>query len=93
MSSQKSSQFDLAAVYAFLGDKTKAYQYLDDFNTLSIYPKWWISYAKYDPMFESIRNEERFQKILRNMESKYQAEHERVRKWLEEQGMHRLVWT
>jgi hypothetical protein len=38
-------------------------------------------------MFDSIRSEERFQKILQNMESKYQAEHERVRKWLEEQGM------
>ncbi|MBN1182571.1 MAG: tetratricopeptide repeat protein [Bacteroidales bacterium] len=87
MSSQKSSQYDLAAVYAFLGDKTKAYQYLDDFNTLNIYPKWWISYAKYDNMFESIRNEVRFQKILQNMEAKYQAEHERVRKWLEENDM------
>ena len=38
-------------------------------------------------MFPSIRNEERFQKILQNMERKYEAEHERVKKWLEEQGM------
>jgi hypothetical protein len=37
-------------------------------------------------MLESIRNEERFQKILRDQEAKYQAEHERVKKWLEEQG-------
>jgi tetratricopeptide (TPR) repeat protein len=87
MASLKSAQYDLAAVYAFLGDKTKAYQYLDDFNTLNIYPLWWICYAKHDPMFDSIRNEERFQKILRNMIAKYQAEHELVRKWLEEQGM------
>ena len=36
-------------------------------------------------MFAGIRNEERFRKILQNEESKYQAEHERVRKWLEEQ--------
>ena len=49
-------------------------------------PLWWISYTKHDVLFDSIRNEERFQKILQNMEAKYQAEHERVRKWLEETG-------
>ena len=37
-------------------------------------------------MFAGIRNEERFQKVLQKTEAKYQAEHERVRKWLEEQG-------
>jgi hypothetical protein len=54
---------------------------------MNFYPSWLVSLAKLDPLFESIRNEERFQKILQNMEAKYQAEHERVRKWLEEQGM------
>jgi hypothetical protein len=48
---------------------------------------WWVSLAKHDPLFDSIRNEERFQKILQNMGKKYQAEHERVKKWLMEQGM------
>jgi TolB-like protein len=86
LASWKAAQYDLAGVYAFLGDKTKAYQYLDEFNTMNFYPLWWISLAKHDPLFDSIRNEEQFQKILQNMEAKYQAEHERVRKWLEEQG-------
>jgi tetratricopeptide (TPR) repeat protein len=83
----KSAQYDLAGTYAFLGDKVKAYQYLDEFNKMNFYPLWWISLAKHDPLFASIRSEEQFQKILQNMEAKYQAEHERVRKWLEEQGM------
>jgi TolB-like protein len=82
----KMAQYDLAATYAILGDKTKAYQYLDEVNTLIFYESWWISLAKNDPLFNSIRNEERFQKILQNMEAKHQAEHERVRKWLEDQG-------
>src|ERR1035437_1410210 len=85
--STKRAQYDLAGVYAFLGNKTKAYQYLDDFNTMNFYPLWWLTYLKNDPLFESIRNEERLQKILQNVEAKYQAEHERVRKWLERQGM------
>ena len=56
--------------------------YLVNFYNLTM-----MSLAKHDPLVASIRNEERFQKILQNMEAKYQAEHERVRKWLEEQGM------
>jgi hypothetical protein len=54
---------------------------------MNFYPLWWVSLIKHDPLFDSIRNEERFQMIIQNMEAKYQAEHERVRKWLEEQGM------
>jgi TolB-like protein len=84
---RKAAQYDLAATYAFLGDKIKAYQYLDEFNTMNFYPLWWVSLIKHDPLFDSIRNEERFQMIIQNIEAKYQAEHERVRKWLEEQGM------
>jgi TolB-like protein/Tfp pilus assembly protein PilF len=80
------ANYDLAGVYAFLGEKDKAYQCLDEFNKLSFYPTWILWMAKHDVLFDSIRGEERFQKILQNMESKYQAEHERVRKWLEEQG-------
>ena len=42
---------------------------------------------KTDPLFNSMRDEPEFQQIVRDVEAKYQAEHERVRKWLEEQGM------
>ncbi|MBE0676811.1 MAG: tetratricopeptide repeat protein [Bacteroidales bacterium] len=84
---KKFAHYDLAATYAFLGDNVKAYQYLDELNKVDFLPLWWMSLAKHDPLFNSIRHEERFQKILQNLEAKYEAEHERVRKWLEEQGM------
>jgi len=84
---EKYAYYDLAGVYSYLGDKIKAYQYLDNLYQLKVCPLWWLSYIKNDPLFESIRNEERFQKILQNMEAKYQAEHERVKKWIGEQGM------
>jgi TolB-like protein len=83
----KAAYYDLAVTYAFLGNKEKAYQYLDELNKGNTCQIRWIIYLKYDPPLESIRSEERFQKILENYEVKYQAEHERVRKWLEEQGM------
>ena len=83
----KDAQYNLAATYAFLGDKEKAYQNLSEFSKLDFFPKWWITLIKYDPLFDNIKSEKRFMKIIQNMEVKYQAEHERVRKWLEEQGM------
>jgi TolB-like protein/Tfp pilus assembly protein PilF len=82
MAQYKGAYYDLAATYAFLGNKEKAYQYLNEFNKKKFYSLNWVSLAKHDPLFNSIRNEERFQSVLRNMESRYQEEHERVRKWL-----------
>ncbi len=84
MSLYKGAHYDLAAIYAFLGDRDKAYQYLDEFSKKKVYPLWWITLSKHDPFFTSLRNDEKFQRILRDMQLKYQAEHERVGKWLED---------
>jgi tetratricopeptide (TPR) repeat protein len=86
-SARMAAQYDLAGVYAYRGEKETAYQYLDEVNKKKIFPLWWVTMFKHDPLFDTIREEERFQAILRDVEAKYQAEHERVRKWLEEQGM------
>ena len=83
MSLYKGAHYDLAAIHAFLGDRDMAYHYLDEFSKKSFYPLWWITLAKHDPFFISIKNDEKFQRILKDMQLKYQAEHERVRKWLE----------
>jgi TolB-like protein len=79
--------YDMAGVYAFKGDKKKAYENLKIFNQRQTMPLWTVTWIKTDPLFNSIRNEPEFQQILRDVEAKYQAEHERVKKWLEEQGM------
>jgi TolB-like protein len=84
---RKWAHYDLAAVYAFLGDKGEAYKYLAEVDKTDCYYGWWRDLFKYDPMFNSIRDEPEFQQIARNVEAKYQAEHERVRKWLEENDM------
>ena len=76
----------LATVYAFTGKKEKAYEYLDLFAKERSHPLYRVTWFKNDPMFDSIRHEERFQKIMELVEGKYQAEHERVREWLEKTG-------
>ena len=87
LASAKAVYYDQAAVYAVLGDKAKAFENLDELNKKKSFGLWWIVFLKYDPLFASIRQEPRFQQIIKEVEFKYQAEHERVRKWLEEQKM------
>ena len=79
--------YDLAGVYAFRGEKDKAYKNLRIFNQIQRTNLAAPMLMKTDPLFNSIRNEKEFQQIAKDIEVKYQAEHERVRKWLEEQGM------
>jgi TolB-like protein/AraC-like DNA-binding protein/Tfp pilus assembly protein PilF len=77
--------YPLAGFYACMGDKAKAYENLKTFNHAKSFTLEWVTLLKTDPIFSSIRSEPEFQRIVRDVESKYRAEHERVRKWLEEQ--------
>lgn len=82
-----SAQFDMAEIYALWGDKEKAYNCLDIAIKHPLYPRWWVVLYKYVPFFDSIRQEPRFQDILKEVEAKYQVNHEGVGKWLEEKGL------
>ena len=79
--------YDLAGVYAFRGEKERAYENLRKFNEKERIPLWWSQLIKNDPLFNSIRDEPEFQQIVRDVEAKYEAEHERVKQWLVENDM------
>jgi hypothetical protein len=83
----KHNYYDLAAVYAFQGDKDKAYENLRIFNKKKMMGLPMVTWIKTDPLFNNIRNEPEFQQIVKDVEAKYQAEHDRVRQWLEENDM------
>ena len=84
---QKWAYYDLAGVYAFLGEKEQAYEALEEYNTKksesAIIPIW----METDPLFDSIREEERFQQIYREIRAKYQREHDKLKAWMEEEGI------
>jgi len=40
-----------------------------------------IKNFNYNPLFEKIRDEPKYQRFLNDVEAKYQAEHERIRQW------------
>jgi TolB-like protein/AraC-like DNA-binding protein len=75
--------YDLAAVYAFRGETDKAFKNLRIFSQKNCADVRWDVMLKNDPLFNSIRGEPEFQKIVKEIQVKFQAEHERVRKWLE----------
>lgn len=84
---QYASYYDRAGVYAFRGEKEKTYENLRLFNQQTVVGLAMVNLIKLDPLFNSLRNEPEFQQIVRDVEAKYQAEHERVRKWMGEQDM------
>jgi TolB-like protein/Tfp pilus assembly protein PilF len=84
--------FELGAIYTIKGERDKAYKNLRIFwQKQELIPMAeqviYVHIFKNDPMFDNIRNEPEFQQIVRDVDAKYQAEHERVKEWLEEQGM------
>jgi TolB-like protein/AraC-like DNA-binding protein len=79
--------YDRAGVFALKGDKERAYEDLRMFNKSQRQCLWMVNLIKVDPLFDSIRNEPEFQQIVKDVDAKYQAEHDRVKKCLEEQGM------
>jgi TolB-like protein/lipopolysaccharide biosynthesis regulator YciM len=86
-SKEFASYYDLAGTYAFRGEKDKAYENLRIYNQIPVPHYRLILRIERDPLFDSIRGEPEFQQLARDVEAKYQAEHERVRKWLEENDM------
>ena len=79
--------YDRAGVYAYQGKRDKAFEDLDRFKQRETLQLWMVTLINNDPLLDSIRDEPKFQQIVQDVEAKYQAEHERVRQWLEENDM------
>ena len=79
--------YDFASIYAFLGEKDKAYENLRMFTQRETFNLFHVTIINNEFLFDGIRDEPEFQQIVRDVEAKYQAEHERVRQWLEENDM------
>ncbi len=79
--------YNLAAINAFLGNREKAYEYLQIVNEKQRMPRWMVKDINHDPLFDSLRNEPEFRKVVKDVEKKYQAEHERVKNRLAHEGI------
>ena len=75
----------LANVSAMRGDKEKTFEYLNLYKQKPVLHSDILFNT--DPWYDNISNEPDFQKIASEIKAKFQAEYERIKKWLEEQGM------
>lgn len=81
--------YDLSGTFAFLGMKKEALEHLRQFINISPqhmrFFEGWLN--ELDPMFVNIREDPEFQGLVNEYSTLYQAEHEMVRQWLEENDM------
>jgi hypothetical protein len=80
------SQWHLAKIYSIMGEKRKALDNLKMIKNRKTDYAWLVTYLKYYPFFDNIRDEPEFKDVLKDVEAKYQKDHERARKLLEEYG-------
>jgi tetratricopeptide (TPR) repeat protein len=80
------SHWNLAKIYSIMGEKRKA---LDNLKMLKNRKKdysFLALYLNHFPFFDFIRDEPEFIEVLKDVEAKYQAEHDRAGKLLKEHG-------
>jgi len=81
------SYYDLACIYSFKGDIKKALKNFKIYSRIKKCELWRLTDVRHEPLINNLRNNSEFQQYQKDLENKYQAEHERVSKWLEEKGM------
>ena len=64
------AQSDLAQVYAYLGEKEKAYKYLHEMEEKE-FQGWQFLFFKSNPMMESLWQDDEFKQIIQRQEQKY----------------------
>jgi hypothetical protein len=62
------------------GDQNKTYDNLKIYDESKAFSLGALISIKKDPLFDTIRNEPEFQQVVRDIETKYLAEHDRVGK-------------
>jgi len=79
--------FDLAAIQAFKGEKQDALENLRIFKEKQQISFYIPATIVNEPFFDDVKDDPEFKDIFQEIEAKYQAGHERVKQWLEENDM------
>ncbi len=76
--------YDVAGIYSFIGEKDSCYHWLSKLEYAESWLRegWMTSFINYDPLFDNIRNEERFEKILARAYRQQGAAQQSVRELL-----------
>jgi hypothetical protein len=77
--------YDLAGIYAFLGNKEEAYKWLREYEKIG-FSSGIHEYIKVDPLFDNLRNDEEFKEIVKRANDKAAEIRARINQ-MEEQGV------
>lgn len=78
----------LAVYYSYMGDTKKALDHMDRFSEQENYPYWYILFLGMDdPLFEPVKDNPEFQKILREIEVRFWRHHKEIRDSLKKKGL------
>lgn len=78
-------QYDLAATYAILGQKDKAFENLRIFTKAESIQWFLYFYMKNDPLLDNIRNEPEFEQILEDVKQKATTTRDKLKAWVDQQ--------
>jgi hypothetical protein len=75
------ANYDLAGLYAFLGQKEKAWQYLRAFDEEGVWGFGSPYFIQVDPLFENLRNDPKFKQMLQRVFAEKAKLQEQIRQW------------
>jgi TolB-like protein/Tfp pilus assembly protein PilF len=79
-------EFDMAIIFIILGDIEKVYYHLSEQAKSEKYTIWYL-HTRNNPLYDKISSEPEFLKIVDSIEENYYKQHERVRRWLEDNDL------
>ncbi|QIA07752.1 helix-turn-helix domain-containing protein [Draconibacterium halophilum] len=81
------SNFSLAFYYSFKGDTDKAIDYLKAFTQQDNFHYWTILFTPIDPLMDNLKQHPQYNKVFCEIEDKFNANHKRIEKSLQEKGL------
>ena len=78
---------NLAAYYAYRGDKEKALENLRLFSKQENYQYWIVIFTPIDPVVDTIKDLPEFRKIMNDIETKFWDNHDRIKASLEKKDL------
>jgi TolB-like protein len=79
-------EYEMACIYSAQGEIDKALDHLQQYKNKDFCPLWLITSLKNNPMLDNVRGTE-FKKVLKNLEYKYQKEHNNTKQFLIREGL------
>ncbi len=77
--------------HAYLGQNEQAIAAIEEFTAERDFQYWVLLFMDEDPVYDSIKKSERFQKALKKMEVNFWGHHQEIKETLREKGCSKFI--